>query len=570
MSNKSYTPWTQEETEILMTHRHNLTAREIQKQYLPDRTTSAIYQRCQRLETMLANDKPIKSAPAPWTAAEDNILQAYYSTIPAKEIQEKYLPNRTVMAIQQRHKRLELTQLPREPGEQPETPPARWTKEEDDILTQHENLTFQEIQAQYLPHRTLSAIHQRSQRLGMVRLQREKPETPPTPWTPEEDEILRQAYKKYSANQIQEKFLPNRTSSAIYQRLIKTLQLLKRGEKPAAWSDEEKETLKLHFKEYSIERIQELFLPDRSLNSIHNQAVKLGLTQVTNQTKYTREENNLLKHLYKTHTPEQIRQQFLPDKPVSSISAQIHRITNCGRKSGEWTTDDDDLLKFVYATYSASQIQIMFMPNRSIWAIQQRCHRLGLSPNIRPVLSEEEQKRLEELVKLYDTGKLHERFLPNETPTTAQPTRITARTWQNKELQILRDHATTHTAAELHEKFLPNRTPVAITQKLSVERTKNSPKRSNRAWTAAETQILRDHAATYTPYELHKKFLPNRTPTAIAQRLRLEQIKQASKKNPDETTPWTPTELEHVQILLNALQHRNTNEICEKIKELRR
>lgn len=87
-----------------------------------------------------------------WTEKEDKILQEKYLTTDAKDLQ-KFLPNRTVSAIQERAKKLGLRKN------------NRWTEKEDNILKTFYPYIGSDV-AELIPRHSKDACTDRANRIG--------------------------------------------------------------------------------------------------------------------------------------------------------------------------------------------------------------------------------------------------------------------------------------------------------------------------------------------------------------------------------------------------------------------
>lgn len=84
--------WTNEELEKMQEHYGKMANKELREKYLPNRTSLAIWRRASSLGIGLTRRPD-------WTEEELEKLRRYYGKISNEELQEKYLPNRTMHAI---------------------------------------------------------------------------------------------------------------------------------------------------------------------------------------------------------------------------------------------------------------------------------------------------------------------------------------------------------------------------------------------------------------------------------------------------------------------------------------
>lgn len=115
LTHKKITYWTKEEIEILKLHYATKTNKYIQENLLPDRTIEQIKNKAQHLgiqksdllkyKTILDVNKERKDI---WTAEEKSLLIQHYGKMNNKQLQKEYLPNRTLHGIRVKAKELNL------------------------------------------------------------------------------------------------------------------------------------------------------------------------------------------------------------------------------------------------------------------------------------------------------------------------------------------------------------------------------------------------------------------------------------------------------------------------------
>lgn len=243
--------WTKEELEKLQEHYGKMPNKELQRKYLPNRTPQSIRWKASELGIALAKRPE-------WNEEELEKLQENYSKISIEELQKTYLPDRTVDAILGKASDLGLT-LVKSPD---------WTEEEIKKLREYYGkIPNKELQKAYLPDRTIKAIIGRAVLLGIG-----SPRSPA--WTKEDDEILQTYYGKISNEELREKYLPNRTIDAI---LGKAGSLGIRLPKSPVWTKEDDEILKKYYSKMSSKELQEKYLPNRTLPAIWIRARNLGI-----------------------------------------------------------------------------------------------------------------------------------------------------------------------------------------------------------------------------------------------------------------------------------------------------
>lgn len=243
--------WTKEELEKLQEHYSKMSNKELQEKYLPNRTEHSIRWK--------ASELGIASTGAPtWTKKELEKLQEYYGKVSNEELQKTYLPGRTVDAILGKASDLGIT-LAKSPD---------WTEEELEKLQEHYGkISNEELQKTYLPDRTIAAIVGKAGLVGIGL-------TRSPAWTKEDDEILKKYYGKMPNKKLQAKYLPNRTLQAMWQR-ANSLGIAQT--RNPDWAGEELEKLRKHYNKMPIEELQAKYLPDRTKSAIKHKARVLGV-----------------------------------------------------------------------------------------------------------------------------------------------------------------------------------------------------------------------------------------------------------------------------------------------------
>ena len=187
--------WTKEELEKLQEHYGKMPNKELQEKYLPNRTPSAIMSKANKLRIVATSNQP-------WTDEEDNTIRKHYSAMPAAELWKEYLPYRSKGAIIARAHHLGVAAA-KSPS---------WTDEEDNTIRKYYDIMpVEEFHDEYLPNRPLKAIKRRAHDLGVT-----PPKSPP--WTEAEENIIRRYYDKMPNKELQEKYLPNRSEHSIRRK----------------------------------------------------------------------------------------------------------------------------------------------------------------------------------------------------------------------------------------------------------------------------------------------------------------------------------------------------------------
>ena len=207
--------WTKEELEKLQEHYGKMPNKELQEKYLPNRTTSAIMSKANTLRIVATSNQP-------WNDEEDNTIRKHYSTMPVAELWKKYLPYRSKGAILARAHHLGVTAA-KSPS---------WNDKEDNTIQKYYGIMpVEEFHDKYLPNRNLRAIKRRAHDLGIT-----PPKSPP--WTEVEENIMRRYYGKMPNKELQEQYLPNRSEHSIRR---KASELHITSKRSSAGANEEKD-----------------------------------------------------------------------------------------------------------------------------------------------------------------------------------------------------------------------------------------------------------------------------------------------------------------------------------------
>jgi len=200
-----------------------------------------------------------------WALTEMELLKRHHSELTFKELQAQHLPHRTIGALKRMSYLLGLKKLDyeREYGQ------PRWTEEELRIVAQHFlSLKTSEIRDRFLPHRSALAIRAAARKLGLRVF-------PAVPWSDEELTILRHEFPLGGPKQVNQR-LPHRTIDAIKLRSrVEKLVYVPQGDGESGdiWSAEELQLLKANC-ELPAEELAKLF-PYRNKHAVINKRYKL-------------------------------------------------------------------------------------------------------------------------------------------------------------------------------------------------------------------------------------------------------------------------------------------------------
>ncbi len=248
-----------------------------------------------------------------WTVAEMELIKRHHSELTFKELQAKHLPHRTIASLKRMSYLLGLKKLEyeREYGQ------PNWTKEEVGIIIQHfPALKASEIRRRFLPHRSVLAIRAAARKLGLKAFSA-------VPWTEHELDILREEFPR-SGPKGAHRRLPHRTVDAIKQRSRDeklTYEPQGDGQSGDFWSTEELQLLKEH-SELPAAELAKLF-PHRNKRAVVNKRYKLQWNPIKfwSDTEIER----LRQHM---HASKDELCQLFPHRPWEGIRIKRDRIKN--------------------------------------------------------------------------------------------------------------------------------------------------------------------------------------------------------------------------------------------------
>ena len=249
-----------------------------------------------------------------WKASELQAIRQYYGKMPNAELHKKYLPNRNVRAIELKALKLGLAKNQSD---------INWTEEETAILkSAPPDMTPAEIHEKLLPGRSIAAI---AMRRNILKKPKEKPiprtdpmrNQPRTPWTQEEIDLIRDHYRGSTVQDMQRLYLPNRSLHSI-ENMARILE-----ESTTAWTPAEIKILKRHYQDMKQEDLQKRFFPNRTVYQIAHVAKAIGLKK--KKTPWSPEELQILQKYHETKTAEELA-AMLPGRTVMGIYKKCSRI----------------------------------------------------------------------------------------------------------------------------------------------------------------------------------------------------------------------------------------------------
>ena len=306
----------------------------------------------------------------------------------------------------------------------------------------------------------------------------------------------------------------------------------------AKYSNEEDEIIKQNYKKISTTELAEM-LPGRSPKSIRNRAFELGLTEP--KFKWTPEKEAILKQYCQTETLPELQKRF-PDLTEDQIKNKIHNlgltVYKEERKYWEngvyWTLEREEKLRETYPTEGSAAVR--HFPGMTKQAVMAKASDLGVKYiKIRTWTPDEE-----EIMRVYypiEGGKVINRLSGRKlTDIYSKASEmgliyVDPNRWTEDEIEIMKEFYPSATKQEMLE-LLPGRnyeTIKSMAQRLKLHKDRN--------WSDEEVKILKKFYPAEGPSIIVR--LPKRTRASIICKARLLNLKCR-----ESGAPWTTEETE--------------------------
>ena len=138
-----------------------------------------------------------------------------------------------------------------------------------------------------------------------------------TRWKEEEFNILKKHYKKYSDQEISERFLKNKRSRRQVQAMRCKLRLLKTMQPHQIWTPHEIEILKNNYKKYNQRELKEKVFPDKTIEQVRSAKMSRNLYR---DPVWSPKEKELLFKYGPIMSRRELQRLHLPNKTVHQIS----------------------------------------------------------------------------------------------------------------------------------------------------------------------------------------------------------------------------------------------------------
>ena len=144
------------------------------------------------------------------------------------------------------------------------------------------------------------------------------------------------------------------------------------------WTGQEDELLKQIYKDYSYGEIVEKYFPERSVPSIRGRIKTLNLESKTFH--WTDEDIKLLTEKYENGMYiKDIQKNYFPQLTLDQLSSKASVLHLKHKVSCAWSIEEDEILKEKFSDYRNKEINELFLPNKSFRAIEARGRTLSLN-----------------------------------------------------------------------------------------------------------------------------------------------------------------------------------------------
>lgn len=310
------------------------------------------------------------------------------------------------------------------------------------------------------------------------------------------------------------------------------------------WTCEELEFLKNNYQNYSYKELQKRFFPYRTVMSIKRKCITNGWLKTTednwNNLGWTSDKVEILKKYYPIMSTKEIQKKYLPEFTQEQITCFANSALNLKRNNrSRWTKEEDEIMKKYYSSMTNQELKENFFPNRTIASICNRAKKLGLKTSKELVVgwTEENLKILTKYFSNMSDEEISEKYLSQFTPQQIyikgnslglKKNREEYQHWTDEETQILKDHFYDCTIEELREKYFCHRSRGSINKKAnSLGLFKDV--RHDRGWTDEYVDIIKNYYADSFIDDLQKK-IPTKTKKQIDEFANILGVKKSDEQ----------------------------------------
>lgn len=342
--------WTKEDEKILSDNFPFMSNQEIKDRFFPDRPVRGIESKARKMNLHKVSDA--------WNEEEEQILRDNYGKMLIAQLQE-LLPNRTYSAIISHANLIGLKTK------------HYWTDDEINILkTYYLSMDTYNLAATLLPNHNYGSILDKAHELGLFR--RPNPED----WSKEEEDLLKQYYNDYSANELIKRFFPQRKIGQIEKKKrelgLSVTKRFKNGK--VYWTQEKIDLLYNVYPNMNSEEFHNLYFSDLSLSAMYSKCVRLGIKKSKEfSSGWKDEEIELCKTMYldKNILIEDIAKTC--DKSVKQVEYMVNKVLKISRQN-EWSDAEIKILIDKYPHMSTSDM-VPLLDHKTIVQIDGYAHR---------------------------------------------------------------------------------------------------------------------------------------------------------------------------------------------------
>ena len=261
------------------------------------------------------------------------------------------------------------------------------------------------------------------------------------PWRLWELELLKEKYETMTVEQIQKEFLPHRTVNAIRitltrHKMSQALPKQKHINEPKntglPWTRDEIAILKKHFADMPTRKLQQAYLQSRSLKAIERRAARMGIVRTNrrptnsgnrpyakrkNYARWSEQELELLRKHRNRLSPKELHEKYLPGKSVPQIWTKLRNESAKEYVDRTWTDEEVKIL-----TENAGKIPtntiVELLPARTKVAVQTKAGALGLKLGMERHPSDWTDAETRALIDHHGTMSVQEiqsKYLPGRT-----------------------------------------------------------------------------------------------------------------------------------------------------------
>lgn len=222
-----------------------------------------------------------------WTVRELRLVELHYGRMPRKELVARYLPDRTIKAVEYRAGLLGVRRHVK--------PSQHWPPVEVEVLKRYYGrMPRKELSARYLPHRSIKQLDYKAGALGLRRRRR-----PTRSWSAEDLALLRRLHGTMPIAELRSRYFPRISITAIAHR---ARRLGLRSKEPN-WTAKEERVIKRHYGRMTNWALAARHLPGRTAEAVQGRATKLGLTREIQDVWSAKELRLLKRHGWVCHEP---------------------------------------------------------------------------------------------------------------------------------------------------------------------------------------------------------------------------------------------------------------------------